>query len=225
MLNIVSTPIWNLSDITYRAVEVLKNSDIILCEDTRTSRVLLNKYDIKNKLISFHSYSKQNKLDYIIELLKDWKNLSLISDAGTPGFSDPWYILIKEALKNNIDLVPIPWVTAFATALSCSWMQMNHFLYLWFLPVKKWRQTLFTWLVERRTKKIWLETIVIYESVHRIIKTLWDIEKYFWDQIEIVIARELTKKFEEFKRGSVIEVKDYFMNNPGKLKGEFVIMF
>ena len=224
MLYIVSTPIWNLWDITYRAIETLKNVDSIACEDTRTSSTLLNHYNIKKPLISFHSHSGKTKTDKIIEQLKQWENIALISDAWTPWISDPWYILIKEALENNIEIIPIPWVTAFTTALMWSWMPMNHFLYLWFLPIKKWRQTLFKKLVERKSEKN-AETIVIYESVHRIIKTLKEMQEYFWEEHYIVIARELTKKFEEFKRWNIKEIIEYFENNPSKLKWEFVIMF
>lgn len=225
MLYIVATPIWNLKDITYRAVETLKNVDSIACEDTRTSGVLLNHYDIKKPLISFHSHSWKVKTDKIIEQLKQGMDIALISDAWTPGISDPWYILIKEAISEWIEVTPIPWVTAFTTALMWSGMQMNHFLYLGFLPVKKWRQTLFKMLVERKGNKKEDETVVIYESVHRIVKTLKEISEYFWENHYIVVGRELTKKFEEFRRWSVSEVIDYFENTPGKVKGEFVVMF
>jgi len=224
MLYIVATPIWNLWDITYRAVETLKIVDSIACEDTRTSSTLLNHYDIKKPLISFHSHSGRTKTDKIIEQLKSWNNIALISDAGTPWISDPGYVLIKEALNNNIEIVPIPWVTAFTAALMGSWMPMNHFLYLWFLPVKKWRQTLFNKLVERKKEKN-SETVVIYESVHRIIRTLNEMKGYFWDEHYIVVWRELTKKFEEFRRGSIIDIINYFENTPGKIKWEFVVMF
>jgi len=220
MLYIVATPIWNLEDITLRAIRTLKEVDSIACEDTRTSAVLLNKYEIKKPLISFHSHSWKTKVDKIIEQLKSGQNIALISDAWTPWISDPWYVLIREAVIAWIEIVPIPWVTAFTTALMWSWMQMNHFLYLWFLPVKKWRQTLFTRLQEKKD-----ETVVIYESVHRLLKTLNEIQKYFWEEHHIVVWRELTKKFEEFKRWPVNEIIDYFENTPGKVKGEFVIMF
>lgn len=224
MLYIVATPIWNLWDITYRAVETLKNVDSIACEDTRTSLVLLNHYDIKKPLISFHSHSWKTKTDKIISQLKQGQSIALISDAGTPWISDPWYILIKEALEQDIEIIPIPWVTAFTTALMWSGMPMNHFLYLWFLPIKKGRQTIFKKIVERKKEKN-SETVIIYESVHRIIKTLKEMEFYFGESHYIVIWRELTKKFEEFKRGTASEIADYFENTPGKLKGEFVICF
>ena len=168
MLYIVSTPIWNLEDITIRAINTLNEVDWIACEDTRTSATLLNHYNIKKPLISFHSHSWVMKIDKIIEQLKEWKKIALISDAWTPWISDPWYALIKQALENDINVIPIPWVTACITALSASWMPSNHFLYLWFLPIKKWRQTILKKLQNKE------ETVVIYESVHRILKTLQD---------------------------------------------------
>ncbi len=219
MLYIVATPIWNLEDITFRAVRILKEVNYIACEDTRTSRTLLNHYGIKGKLLSFHSYSNQNKINKIILKLKHWKDIAIISDAWTPWISDPWYILIKKAIEENIEISPIPWPSAVITWLSVSWLKSNHFLYLWFLPIKKGRQTLLTKLKDIK------ETIIIYESVHRIIRTLKDLNKYLWEDKYIVIWRELTKKFEEFKRWTVIEIIKYFEENPNKVKWEFVIMF
>ena len=219
MLYIVATPIWNLEDITHRAVRILWEVDLIACEDTRTSSTLLNHYNIKKPLISFHSHSWITKVDKIIEELKSWKNIALISDAWTPGISDPWYVLVKEALKNDIEVSPIPWVSACITAISASWMPSNHFLYLWFLPIKKWRQTLFRKLQNKE------ESVVIYESVHRIIKTLAEIMSYFWEEHEVVVWRELTKKFEEFKRWTIKEVLEYYEKNKDKVKWEFVVIF
>lgn len=193
---------------------------MIACEDTRTSSVLLKHYNIQKPLVSFHSHSWVCKIDKIIWVLKEGRKVALISDAGTPWISDPGYVLIREAIMQDISVVPIPWVTAFTTALMASGMQMNHFLYLWFLPVKKWRQTLFQKLVERKE-----ETVIIYESVHRIIKTLIDIQSYFWDEHYVVVWRELTKKFEEFTRGNVSEVVQYFQSESGKTKWEFVVLF
>lgn len=224
MLYIVATPIWNLEDITFRAVKTLKNVDFIACEDTRTSKILLNHYEIEKPLLSFHSHSWATKIEKIMQYLKSWKKIALISDAWTPGISDPGYVLIKEAILENIEVVPIPWVTAFTTALMSSWKQTNHFLYLWFLPLKKGRQTIFNLLVERKKSKL-SETIVIYESVHRVLKTVAEIWKYFWNDFEIVVARELTKKFEEFVRWDVNFVLEYFEKNPSKIKWEFVILF
>jgi 16S rRNA (cytidine1402-2'-O)-methyltransferase len=219
MLYIVATPIWNLEDITYRAVRILSEVDLIACEDTRTSSTLLNHYKIKKPLVSFHSHSWVTKVDKIIEELKSGKNVALISDAWTPGISDPWYVLVKEALKNNIEVCPIPGVSACITAISASGMPSNHFLYLWFLPIKKWRQTLFKKLLNKE------ESVVIYESVHRIVKTLEEIMSYFWENHEVVVWRELTKKFEEFKRWTIKEVCEYYKANKDKVKWEFVVIF
>ncbi|PZM86609.1 16S rRNA (cytidine(1402)-2'-O)-methyltransferase [Candidatus Gracilibacteria bacterium] len=224
MLYVVATPIGNLEDITFRAINILKNVDLIACEDTRTSQVLLNHYDVKKPLLSFHSHSGLTKIDKIITELKSGKKVALISDAGTPGISDPGYVLVREAILQNIEVVPIPGVTAFTTALMASGMQTNHFLYLGFLPLKKGRQTIFNLLVDRKKSKL-SETVVIYESVHRILKTLKEIGEYFGNEHKIVVARELTKKFEEFIRGDILEVLDYFEKNSGKVKGEFVILF
>lgn len=217
MLYIVATPIWNLEDMTFRALRTLKEVDYIACEDTRTTAVLLNHYDIKKSLLSYHSYSGVAKLDKIIWLLKDWKDIALVSDAGTPGISDPGYTLIQEALKNDINIVPIPWVSAFLTALQASGLPINHFLYLGFLPIKKGRQTLFTKL------KTIEETVVFYESVHRIEKTLVTLGEYLWVDRKIVVARELTKKFEEFNRVTIKEAIEIYSKKE-KQKGEFVIV-
>ena len=217
MLYIVSTPIWNLEDITFRAVRTLKEVDLIACEDTRTSQVLFKKYEINNNYTSFHSFSSDKKLEDIITKLKNWKNIALISDAWTPWISDPWYKLIKRAIEENITVSPIPWCSALLSWLVCSWMNMHHFLYLWFLPLKKWRQTLFKSLESKKY------TVVIYESVHRIIKTLKDIEKYFWKDHNISVWREITKKFEEFNRWRVSDIiKDF---ETKKRKWEFVVIF
>jgi len=220
MLYIVPTPIWNLEDITYRAVRILCEVDYIACEDTRTSGVLLKHYNISTPTLSYHSHSGKAKLDKILDMLNNGKDVALISDAGTPGISDPGYALIGAALENDIEITALPGPTAVTTALSASGMSSHHFLYLGFLPVKKWRQTLLTRISENKT-----ETVVIYESVHRIIKTLSDLKKYFWPDHHIVVGRELTKKFEEYIRGGISEVETYFSENAGKVKWEFVIMF
>ncbi len=217
MLYIVSTPIWNLEDLTLRAIRTLKEVDYIACEDTRTTATLLNHYDIKKSLLSYHSHSWVAKLDKIIWLLLEWKNIALVSDAWTPWISDPGYPLIQEALKNDISIVPIPWVSAFLTALQASWLPINHFFYLWFLPVKKWRQTLFKKLQSIE------ETVVFYESVHRIEKTLQDLKEYLWEDRKIVVARELTKKFEEFNRVTIKEAIEIYSKKE-KQKWEFVII-
>lgn len=219
MLYIVPTPIGNLEDISYRAVRVLSEVEYIACEDTRTSWVLLKHYNISTPTLSYHSHSGQAKVDKIIDMLQNGKDIALISDAGTPGISDPGYALVQAALENNIEITALPGASAVITALSASGMSSHHFLYLGFLPVKKWRQTLFKKISQDKT-----ETIVFYESVHRIERTLWDLKTYFWEDHSIVIGRELTKKFEEYIRGTVWEVQLYFKENPGKIKWEFVIL-
>lgn len=201
-------------------MRILKEVDIVACEDTRTSGILLKHYEIEATKISYHSHSGKAKSDKIIELLKEWKDIALISDAGTPGISDPGYALMQDVLAENLEVTALPGPSAVITALSASGMSSHHFLYLGFLPIKKGRQTLLTRLSENKT-----ETVVIYESVHRIIKTLWDLKKYFWEDHHIVVGRELTKKFEEYIRGSILEVETYFSENPGKIKWEFVVLF
>lgn len=220
MLYIVPTPIWNLEDITYRAVRILSEVHYIACEDTRTSGVLLKHYDIHTPTLSYHSHSGKAKLDKILDMLENWKDVALISDAGTPGISDPGYALVSAAIEQNIEITALPGPSAVITALSASGLGSHHFLYLGFLPVKKWRQTLLTRISENKK-----ETVVIYESVHRIERTLKDLEQYFWDQHHIVIGRELTKKFEEYIRGSIAEVREYFSSTPSKVKWEFVVLF
>lgn len=215
-LYIVSTPIGNLGDITLRALETLKTVDLIAAEDTRHSQILLNKYEINKKCVSFHSHSGPAKVDKIIGELTSGKDIALISDAGTPGISDPAYVLIKAALKKEIEIIPIPGPAAFLTALTASGLPTNQFIYLGFLPLKKGRQTLLNSLKGEK------RTIVFYESPHRIIKTLNQLEEYFGPDRRIAIGRELTKIHEEFIRGTIAEVKKTFDNR--KPKGEFVVV-
>ena len=215
MLHIVSTPIGNLEDITLRAIRTLKECDYIAAEDTRHSQILLQKYEIKKPTISFHAFSDERKLHELIELLQQGKNIALVSDAGTPGISDPGYVLIRAAIQNQIKVVPIPGPAAFLTALSASGLPTHQFLYLGFLPLKKGRQTLLESLTQEK------RTIVFYESPHRLLKTLAELEQKFGER-PIVIGRELTKIYEEFFRGTAKEAYQYFTQKPPK--GEFVIM-
>lgn len=220
MLSIVSTPIWNLEDITLRALRILREADYIACEDTRVTGQLLQHYTIPNdwRLLSFHSHSGFSKLDKIIELLKEWKHVALVSDAGTPGISDPGFVLIKKAIEEWTEVVPIPGASAVLSALVASGIDCHQYLYLGFLPVKKWRQTMLKSFVNKEY------TVVIYESVHRIERTLAELGEYLgWDH-HIVVGREITKKFEEFKRGTIKEVREYYKWE-GKVKGEFVVVF
>lgn len=219
MLYIVATPIGNLEDITLRALRTLKEVDYIAAEDTRHSSILLNKYEIRKPTISFHAWSDQRKLTELLTLLEQGKNIALISDAGTPGISDPGYVLIKAALEKNIQVVPIPGPSAFLTALSASGLPTHQFVYLGFLPLKKGRQTLLESLKEEK------RTIVFYESPHRILKTLNELAVRFADR-PLVIARELTKIHEEFFRGTAAEALAHFGGSEDKksIKGEFVVI-
>lgn len=219
MLYIVATPIGNLEDITLRAISVLTNADLILAEDTRVTRVLLDRYNIKKELLSYHQHSGLKKLDRIVELLKKGNNLALVTDAGTPGISDPGNYLIKEVLKEIPDLkiVPIPGPNAAIAALSISGFYSDEFVFLGFPPHKKGRQTFFRKIGETS------ETIVFYESKHRIIKTLEDLRSTaLLGDRQIVVARELTKQFETIYRGTAEEVLKELEG--GNILGEFAIV-
>jgi 16S rRNA (cytidine1402-2'-O)-methyltransferase len=220
MLSIVSTPIGNLEDITLRAMRILREADYIACEDTRVTGQLLGYYDIPNngRLLSFHSHSGFSKLDKIIELLHEGKHIALVSDAGTPGISDPGFVMIRRAIEEGITVTPIPWASAVLSALVASGIDCHQYLYLGFLPVKKGRQTMLKSLVNKEY------TVVVYESVHRIEKTLQELGEYLGEDHHIVVGREITKKFEEFKRGTIREVREYYKGE-GKVKGEFVLVF
>ncbi|MCA9374629.1 MAG: 16S rRNA (cytidine(1402)-2'-O)-methyltransferase [Candidatus Gracilibacteria bacterium] len=214
MLYIVATPIGNLEDITYRAVRILKEVDHIAAEDTRHSRILLEKYDIKTPTISFHSYSDERKLSQLIDKLKEGKSIALISDAGTPGISDPGYKLIVAAREEGIQVVPIPGPSAFLAALQASGLPTHQFLYLGFLPLKKGRQTLLQSLQEEQ------RTIIFYESPHRLVKTLAELHDYFGDR-QLVIARELTKIHEEYFHGTSAQALQHFTGlNPEEVLGD-----
>jgi 16S rRNA (cytidine1402-2'-O)-methyltransferase len=217
---IVATPIGNMGDITLRALETLKSVDLILCEDTRETKKILDKYGISKPTMSYHAQSKLSKTDKILELLEEGKNLALVSDAGTPGISDPGALLvsqIKEHLRDDIEVVPIPGPTALITALSGSGLPTHEFTFLGFLPHKKGRETLFK---EIRDSK---RTVVFYESTHRILKTLESLQKFCPDK-RVCVARELTKIYEEFKTGSPAEVLEYFQKNIEKQRGEFTVI-
>jgi len=215
MLYIVATPIGNLEDMTFRAVETLKTVDYIAAEDTRHSKILLDKYQIKTPTISFHAWSDERKLEQLVQMLTDGKNVALISDAGTPGISDPGFLLVREAAKRDIKVVPIPGASAVISALCASGLPTNQFIYLGFLPVKKGRKTLLESLQHEE------RTIVFYESPHRLLKTLGELEQHFGDR-QIALARELTKIHEEYFRGTAKEAHEHFTKKG--VKGEFVVM-
>ncbi len=219
-LYIVATPIGNLEDITLRALRTLKEVDYVLCEDTRTTQNLLNKYDIKTKTMSYHAHSTENKENVIINLLKSGKDLALVSDAGTPTISDPGVMLVanvKKEFGTDVKVVPIPGPSALITALSASGISSAEFIFLGFLPHKKGRETLFKEI--SKSKRV----IVFYESTHRIMKTLSSLIEHA-PTFKIVIGRELTKQFEEFVEGTPEQVLTYFTVNDDKHRGEFVVI-
>lgn len=220
-LYVVATPIGNMEDITLRAIRILKEVDFIACEDTRVSGMLLNKLEIENngRLISFHSRSGANKVDTIIEKLKEGMNVALISDAGTPCISDPGFLLVNSVVKAGITVSPIAGANAVIACISASGFPADKFVYLGFLPVKKGRQTIINKLNQEYSDK----SVVIYESVHRVCKTLKQLEELLGGERYICIGREITKMFEEFWRGTLHEAVNEFSNRKS-LKGEFVLV-
>ncbi|OHA80143.1 MAG: 16S rRNA (cytidine(1402)-2'-O)-methyltransferase [Candidatus Yonathbacteria bacterium RIFCSPHIGHO2_01_FULL_44_41] len=220
-LFIVGTPIGNLEDITLRALRVLKEVDLVLCEDTRVTKRLLSKYEINTPTMSYHAQSKLAKADKILALLEEGKNLALVSDAGTPCISDPGMLLVsqvREKFGDTISIVPIPGPSALITALSAAGVSVAEFTFLGFLPHKKGRETLFKEIAESK------RVMSFYESPHRIEKTLESLEKFCGASRNIILARELTKIYEEFVRGTVEEVRAHFAQNPDRVRGEFVVI-
>jgi len=249
-LYIVATPIGNLEDITYRAVRTLKEVDYILCEDTRVTSKLLEHYEIKKPLISYHQRSKNNKTEQIIEKLKEEKNLALVTDAGTPGISDPGNELVAEVRKvfgagsivvekryhsagggtldysaqNNeiVEIIPIPGASAVMTLASVAGVNLQKFVFLGFPPNKKGRQTFFEEVVRNVQKDNY--PVFYYDSPYRIIKNLKMLQEMF-SGAKVIIGRELTKKFEEIKVGMIEEILEYYSEEgEGLVKGEFVVL-
>ncbi len=216
MLHLVPTPIGNLKDITLRALEVLQAADVILCEDTRNSSKLLLHYNIRKPLSSYHQHNEHKILQHIIDQLLAGKNMALITDAGTPGISDPAFLLVRECHKNNIKVECLPGATAFVPALVNSGLPLNRFTFEGFLPLKKGRHKLLTKLSDEE------RTMVFYESPMRLVKTLKELIQYFGADRQCSISRELTKMFEENKQGSLQHVHDYFLQK--EVKGEIVIV-
>lgn len=219
-LYIVATPIGNMEDITLRALRILKEVDYVLCEDTRTTQNLLNRYDIKTKTMSYHAHSTDGRESTIINLLKGGKNLALVSDAGTPCISDPGVMLVSNIRKEfglEAKVSPIPGPSALISALSASGISSAEFIFLGFLPHKKGRETIFKEIV--KSDKV----VVFYESTHRILKTLISLDKNS-SNCKVMIAREITKQFEEFIKGTPSELLKYLSDNKVKQKGEFVVI-
>ena len=212
---IVSTPIGNLKDITLRAIEALKEVDFIVCEDTRVTSVLLKQYDIHKELISMNAQTESKKIPGLIEKILNGENCALVSDAGTPSISDPGVRLISEAIKNEIKIIPVPGVSALVTALTISGLPTDSFVFEGFLPQKKGRRTKLKQLAEEE------RTIVLYESTYRIEKLIKELNEFMPERYS-VICRELTKKFEEVRRGFPKELLETF--NESINKGEFVVI-
>lgn len=216
-LYVVSTPIGNLEDITLRAIETLKKVDLIAAEDTRHTKILLDRYEIKTPTTSYFEYNKIQKTDYLLKILKEGRSVALVSDAGTPGISDPGYRVIRMSIDNHISVVPIPGPAGFMTALTVSGKPTDKFTFEGFLSPKPIKR-------KNRLKKLRGEgrTIILYESPHRIIKLLEDILEVCGD-IEIVLARELTKKFEEVKRDKASLLLER-LKSWKRPKGEFIVI-
>ena len=215
-LFIIPTPIGNLADFTFRAVEVLKAVDLILAEDTRTSSVLLQHYQIHKPITPYHQHNEHKIVQHLTEQLLAGKTMALLTDAGTPGISDPAFLLVRECVKNHVTVECLPGATAFVPALVNSGLPINSFCFEGFLPLKKGRQTFLKKMAEEE------RTMVFYESPMRLVKTLNDFIQYFGSERQCCISRELTKKFEENKRGTLQEVHDHFNSKP--VKGEIVIV-
>jgi 16S rRNA (cytidine1402-2'-O)-methyltransferase len=214
-LYLVPTPIGNLEDMSFRAIRILKEVDLILAEDTRTSAPLLKHFGIDKKVFSHHQHNEHKSVTEIIRFLKEGKQIALISDAGTPAISDPGFLLVREAIKNDLPLECLPGATAFVPALVNSGLAADRFTFEGFLPVKKGRQTRMKELADEE------RTMIFYESPHRLLKTLEEFAQYFGIDRQASVSRELTKMFEETVRGTLSEIKLHFENNT--LKGEFVI--
>jgi 16S rRNA (cytidine1402-2'-O)-methyltransferase len=215
-LTVVPTPIGNLEDITLRALNTLKSVDTILAEDTRTSGVLMKHYGIDKKLQSFHIFNEHKAIASLIDRLKKGERMALVSDAGTPGISDPGFLLVRECLKEGLDVECLPGPTAFVPALVKSGFPTDRFIFEGFIPHKKGRQTWFKTLVDEE------RTIVCYESPHRLLKTLEQIVEYLGSERLVSVSRELTKLFEETKTGTTVEVLQHF--SAKEIKGEIVVV-
>jgi 16S rRNA (cytidine1402-2'-O)-methyltransferase len=215
-LFVVPTPIGNLKDMTFRAIEVLKEVELILAEDTRTSGKLLKHFDIETPQRSYHMHNEHKVVEQLVAQLKSGAQMALISDAGTPAISDPGYLIVRQCIANNIEVETLPGATAFVPALVNSGLPNDKFVFEGFLPVKKGRKTRFEFLQNES------RTIIFYESPHKLLKTLQDFVSYFGTDRQVSVSRELTKLYEETIRGTVAEVLQHFIDN--KPKGEFVIV-
>ncbi|MGY8946281.1 MAG: 16S rRNA (cytidine(1402)-2'-O)-methyltransferase [Flavobacteriales bacterium] len=215
-LYIVPTPIGNLDDMTIRGVKILESVDLILCEDTRRSKKLLNHFNIESKLRSHHKFNEHKEVQFIVEKIKLGQNVALVSDAGTPGISDPGFLIARTCLENNVDIECLPGATALIPALLISGISFEKFVFEGFLPVKKGRKTRLNKLREES------RTMVFYESPHKLIRTLNDFSEAFGLERKISVSRELTKIYEETIRGTILGLINHFQEKSPK--GEFVIV-
>jgi len=215
-LYVVPTPIGNLKDMTFRAIEVLKNVDLILAEDTRTSGKLLKHFEIETPKRSYHKFNEHIIVDQLLEEIKQGKQMALISDAGTPAISDPGYLIVHKAIEQGIPVETLPGATAFVPALVNSGLPSDAFVFLGFIPVKKGRKTFLENLKDEK------RTMIFYESPHKLLKTLKDFIVFFGEDRKVSVSREISKLYEETKRGSLQELLEYFEHK--KPKGEFVLV-
>lgn len=216
ILYFVPTPVGNLDDMTFRAIKVLKEVDYILCEDTRTSGVLLKHFEISKPLKSYHLHNEHQMTERVVDDLKNGQNIAIITDAGTPGISDPGFLLSKAGADAEIEMICLPGATAFVPALVVSGLPNNEFLFAGFLPQKKGRQTKLKQLAAEK------KTVVLYESPHKINTTLEQIKEFFGQDTRVSLSREISKKFEETKRGSINDLIDFSKSKT--LKGEIVLV-
>lgn len=215
-LYLVPTPIGNLKDMTFRAVDVLNSVDVILCEDTRTSGKLLKHYEIQKPLQSYHQHNEHKITDSLVRRIETGESMAVITDAGTPGISDPGFFLVRACIENGIEVECLPGATAFVPALVNSGFPSDKFIFEGFLPVKKGRQTRLKFLAEET------RTIVFYESPHRLLKTLKQLQEFFEEDRNASVSREITKLHEETVRGTLSELQSYYENHT--LKGEIVLI-
>ncbi len=215
-LYLVPTPIGNFGDITLRAIEVLKSADLVLAEDTRKTGILLKHFGIETKMSPYHQFNEHKTVKGIVERIESGLNLALVTDAGTPGISDPGFLLVRECIRNGVDVECLPGATAFVPALVNSGLPCDRFLFEGFLPAKKGRKTRLEALAAADC------TLILYESTHRILKALEEFSHYFGTDRQASVSRELTKIYEETVRGTLGEIVNYYKENP--VKGEFVII-
>lgn len=216
ILYLVPTPIGNLKDMTFRAIETLNESDIILAEDTRNSGILLKHYEISTQMRSYHAHNEHQVTEEIIKQLNEGKTFSLITDAGSPGISDPGFLMVRACVESGIEVIALPGATAFVPALTVSGLISNEFIFVGFLPVKKGRQTKLNELKEEK------RTLIFYESPHKITRTLKDLAETFGAERKASLSREITKKFEETLRGTLSELHQ--ISETRNLKGEMVLV-